>query len=163
VAAPGWQTRAVPLLLIRHADAGSRSAWDGPDRARPLSAAGQAEAAALVGLLEGYGVKRMLSSPYARCIETLEPLGVALSVEIECDEALGEGHGYRATNLVRSLAGEDAALCSHGDVIPEVLLALAAEEGVDLGPHPRHPKASTWVLESSGRVFVAASYLPAPG
>jgi hypothetical protein len=37
------------LLLVRHAHAGDKYRWQGPDSVRPLSAAGQAEAAGLPG------------------------------------------------------------------------------------------------------------------
>jgi hypothetical protein len=40
------------LLLVRHAHAGDKSRWQGPDSLRPLSPAGQAEAAGLVVRLE---------------------------------------------------------------------------------------------------------------
>src|SRR4029450_12083013 len=41
------------LLLVRHADAGDKDRWQGPDRLRPLSLAGQAEAAGLgIGLAD---------------------------------------------------------------------------------------------------------------
>ncbi|HSO55029.1 MAG TPA: hypothetical protein VL330_20350, partial [Actinomycetes bacterium] len=44
------------LLLVRHADAGDKHRWQGPDRLRPLSLAGQAEAAGLVVRLEDYPI-----------------------------------------------------------------------------------------------------------
>ena len=39
------------LLLVRHAHAGDKGHWQGPDTLRPLSGAGQAEAAGLVARL----------------------------------------------------------------------------------------------------------------
>jgi broad specificity phosphatase PhoE len=42
------------LLLVRHANAGDKSRWQGPDSLRPLSSAGQAQAAGLVVRLEDY-------------------------------------------------------------------------------------------------------------
>jgi hypothetical protein len=42
------------LLLVRHAHAGDKHRWQGPDRLRPLSLAGQAEAAGLVIGLDDY-------------------------------------------------------------------------------------------------------------
>ena len=55
------------LLLVRHADAGNKQRWDGPDSLRPLSANGHAEAAGLVVRLEDYPISRVLSSPTLRC------------------------------------------------------------------------------------------------
>lgn len=150
------------MLLVRHANAGSRSAWDGPDRDRPLSHAGRAQALALAGNLEKYSPARLISSPYVRCVETLQPLAGLLGLEVETDDSLGEGRAYETLELMRGLAGSDVALCTHGDVIPEVLQALAAEDGVDLGPYPRQAKGSVWVLDSAGPRFISATYIEAP-
>jgi hypothetical protein len=78
-------------------------------------------------------------------------------------DALAEGSGVEAIDLVRSLMDDNVALCTHGDVIPEVLIALADEDGLDLGPHPRQAKGSVWVLHSSKGCFDRASYLPPSG
>lgn len=129
---------------------------------RPLNSAGRAQAQALAQILEKFAPQRLLSSPYARCMQTLEPLGMLLGVAVEPVEELAEGHGYDAFELLRSLAETNAALCSHGDVIPQMLQALAVDDELDLGPNPRQAKGSTWVLESAGRRFISAAYLPAP-
>jgi Histidine phosphatase superfamily (branch 1) len=61
------------LLLVRHAHAGDKHRWQGPDRLRPLSLAGQAEAAGLVVRLEDFPIERILTSPTLRCQQTVEP------------------------------------------------------------------------------------------
>ena len=152
----------MPILLVRHADAGSRSGWEGPDRERPLSAAGRAQARLLAASLQEHAPKRLLSSPYVRCVQTLEPLAAAVGLQVQAVDSLGEGRAYEALDLVRSLAGSGAALCTHGDVIPEVLQALVAEDGLDLGAYPRQAKGSAWILESAGERFISATYLEAP-
>jgi phosphohistidine phosphatase SixA len=153
----------MPVLLIRHAHAGSRKDWKGDDRLRPLSDKGQAQAAALPLILEGWAVQRVLSSPYARCTQTVAALAAVLGVNVEVVVELGEGSGLDAVRLARSLVSEKVALCTHGDVITDVLVALADEDRVDLGPRPRQAKGSTWILEANGRVFKKASYLGPPG
>lgn len=150
------------MLLVRHAHAGSRKDWAGEDRLRPLSPRGRTQAALLGGALEPYAPQRLLSSPFLRCVETLRPLADRLSLRVEPLEELAEGNGQLALALVRALADEKVVLCTHGDVIPDVLVALADEDRVDLGPRPRQAKASTWVLEASDGRFAKASYLPAP-
>jgi broad specificity phosphatase PhoE len=162
-AARAWQTGAVPLLLIRHAHAGTRRDHQGPDLTRRLSARGARQARSLVRTLEGYSPQRILSSPATRCVETVTPLAEALRVKIEADQALSEGAGLAALALVRSVAHEKIALCTHGDVIPEILVALADEDHLDLGPRPRQAKGSVWVLEAGRSRFVKAAYLPASG
>jgi 8-oxo-dGTP diphosphatase len=152
----------MPILLVRHADAGERSRWDGDDRERPLSRRGWTQATKLVGLLDPYEPKRLLSSPYVRCTQTLEPLASATGLVVEEHPDLAEGSGNAAVSLVRSLAGETAVLCSHGDIVPEVLESLAAADGMKLLSGRQWAKGSTWVLGENGGRFVEARYLDAP-
>jgi broad specificity phosphatase PhoE len=150
----------VTLLLIRHGHAGNRKDWDGDDRLRPLSPKGRRQAKSLVAQLERWAPSRVLSSPYRRCIETVKPLAAELGVKVEEVDELGEGAGLDAVDLVRSLHDSHVALCTHGDVIPEILVALADEDRFDLGPAPRQAKGSTWVLESKKGKFHRALYVP---
>jgi 8-oxo-dGTP diphosphatase len=150
----------VAVLLIRHAQAGSRSEWIGDDRERPLSPKGRRQAEDLVKILEPYAPQRILSSPYVRCVDTVSPLADRLGLRAEPFEELAEGHGGEALKLVRRLAEEKVAICTHGDVIPEVLVALADEDRLDLGPSPRQAKGSVWILETRKGRFKKATYIP---
>ena len=105
-------------VLVRHASAGDRDDWVGDDRQRPLDARGRRQAAELVELLGGLDVRRVVSSPYARCVETVEPLAAALGLPVEHDERLAEGMGRAALELLR----EDGVVsCTHGDVVGDLL------------------------------------------
>jgi broad specificity phosphatase PhoE len=150
----------VALFIVRHAHAGRRRDWDGPDWARPLSRKGRRQADGLVKLLAPYAVERILSSPYTRCVETVEPLAHALDLAVETADELGEGSGDRQPlGLARTLASTNAVLCTHGDVIPALLDVLAAEDKLPLPPGYPCAKGSTWVLEARNSVFVEAAYL----
>ena len=151
------------MLLIRHAHAIARGEWDGDDRLRPLSPKGRLQAGRLPALLEGLAPQRVLSSPYVRCGDTVAPLAGVLGLHVETEERLAEGAGAGALVVVRAVADEKVALCTHGDVIPEILIALADEDRLDLGPRPRQAKGSVWVLESTVGRFTRATYLPPPG
>jgi 8-oxo-dGTP diphosphatase len=153
----------VPVLLIRHAHAGSRHESRGPDKGRHLSARGYKQARNLVTALEGFSPQRILSSASGRCLETMAPLAEAMHLKVEKEDALAEGAGLAALALVRRVANEKIALCTHGDVIPEILVALADEDHLDLGPRPRQAKGSVWVLEAEDDRFVKAAYLPPAG
>jgi phosphohistidine phosphatase SixA len=108
----------VTSVLLRHASAGDRDHWDGPDHLRPLDKRGRRQAAELVELLRPYEPRRILSSPYVRCVETVEPLAAALGVPVEEDERLTEGAGSGARELLR----EDGVLaCTHGDIVFDLL------------------------------------------
>jgi broad specificity phosphatase PhoE len=156
---PSCQTEDVSVLLIRHAHARSRKDWDGDDRLRPLSTRGERQAEGLAAVVEAYAPQRVLSSPYVRCLRTVEPLADALSLHVEPVEDLAEGNGLAALALVRALTDDKLALCTHGDVIPEVLVALADEDRLDLGHRPRQAKGSVWVLDANNGRFTKATYL----
>ena len=154
----------MAVFLVRHAAAGDRFDWDGPDRLRPLTARGGRQAQGLVGALEGQAVERILTSPFTRCVATVEPLGAARGVAVEAVDELAEGRSPLAIELAESLIGVDAVLCSHGDVIPEIVWALARRHRLDI-PAPLHmrcEKGSTWVVHTDGTAFVSAEYLPPP-
>lgn len=155
----------MTILLLRHGQAGSRSDWRGPDdRDRPLTRDGRRQASDLVDALVEIPITEIRSSPYRRCVETVAPIAARLGVAVIIDEALAEGPTAPGLALVRQLADRTALLCSHGDVIPGVLKALVAADGLDLGPAPRCQKGSVWFLEprADDLRFVVATYLPPP-
>jgi broad specificity phosphatase PhoE len=150
------------LYMVRHAQAGDRSAWTQPDELRPLSPKGARQAAGLRDLLRDAGVKRLVSSPAVRCVDTLRPLGDALGLDVEIDERLAERAGAGpALELLSELSSAPAALCSHGDVIPDVLEALVAQ-GVRFRDDLRWQKGSTWELTWNGDGVTDARYVPPP-
>ncbi len=110
----------MSVVLLRHASAGKRAEWTDDDRQRPLDDRGKAQAVALRDVLLALGVRRVLSSPYVRCTETVAPLANVLGTEIELDERLAEGASREAA--LGLLAGCDGAVaCTHGDVVEAVL------------------------------------------
>ena len=150
------------VYLIRHAHAGSRSAWDGPDRDRPLSAKGRSQSRWLADLLADRRVGRILSSPAVRCTQTVEPLAGRLGLAVETSDDLREGADPRLTlDRLGALADEDAALCAHGDLIPEVVAALRAD-GMAIEGEPAAKKGSVWVLERQGGRFAEGRYVLPP-
>jgi 8-oxo-dGTP diphosphatase len=155
----------MTILLVRHAHAGSREKWSGPgpDELRPLSRKGWRQAEGLIELLEEYDISRLLSSPYLRCVQTLEPLAHALGLEIERADALAEGaQPHETRELIRGLGDSTAALSTHGDVVPGILELLAADEVLELPPDYPYKKGSTWVLSGDHEGVLAARYLPPP-
>jgi broad specificity phosphatase PhoE len=139
----------MPLLLVRHGHAGRRSAFKGDDRLRPLSKRGAAQAVVLVPILSRYRPQRILSSPYLRCRETVEPTAEALSLPVETLDELAEGNGAAAERLIRRMAGQSAVLCTHGDVATAVLEWLVAEGGAR-PDQERLQKGDAWVIDSAG-------------
>lgn len=151
--------------LIRHANAGDRSDWKGPDDQRPLTKKGWRQAEALAEALADTGVGRIFSSPYMRCRQTVEPLSALLGIEIEQVEVLSEGAGARPVELMESLIGNNLVMCSHGDVIPATLDRLG-QGGAAI--HSRSgtfecKKASMWTATVDAGSFTEAHYTPPPG
>jgi len=106
----------MSVVLLRHASAGDRDKWHGDDRLRPLDKRGRKQAEKLRYRILALGVTRVLSSPYVRCMETVEPLGL----DIELDDRLAEG-ASREETLALLAEADGAVACTHGDVIENVL------------------------------------------
>lgn len=160
-------TRTV--LLVRHATAGSRSAWTADDRDRPLDDCGVAQADELIRIVAHFEVGSVLSADYRRCSETVAPLADAFELDVTLEPILSEigypGREEEAVGLLRRQgdADHDAVVCSQGDVIPDLLARLAEADGYPLETPIRCRKGSTWALsiDAAGRL-VAADYLEAP-
>jgi 8-oxo-dGTP diphosphatase len=103
----------------------------------------------------------VLSSPYVRCVQTVQPLAEAVGLDVEQTPALAEGNAPQAVKLIHELAGTNAALCTHGDVIPTVLQSLEAE-GVQIVSPLEWRKGSTWVLHTDDGSPTRATYVPRP-
>jgi 8-oxo-dGTP diphosphatase len=153
----------VAVFVVRHAKAGDREAWEGDDRLRPLSKSGWQQARALPDLLEDARITRILSSPYLRCLQTVEPLAERVRIKVEMTAALAEGAGPGPIfRFVRSLKGLDAVLCTHGDVMQELVERLERLGIVPASQVDQLAKGSTWVLTERRGEVAAARYLPPP-
>ncbi len=159
----------MTLYLVRHAQAGTRSHWDGDDLSRPLTTEGRHQAADLVDMLGEVALTQILSSPFKRCMETVAPLvarrhGERPGLQLQIHQSLAEGSPSEAIALVRSLTDIDAVLCSHGDIIPGILDALVRADGLELGKDPKCQKGSIWVIDAdkARARFVTAVYVPPP-
>jgi 8-oxo-dGTP diphosphatase len=151
------------LHLIRHAKAKNRLEWTEPDEDRPLTKRGRREADALADRLRDEPLARLVSSPFLRCVQTLEPLAVTIGLPIETTELLSEGRGAAdVVELLLSLARDGTiACCTHGDVLFEVVRA-AASTGVPLAGPFDVPVASAWILEVEGDRFTGGSFVGRP-
>ena len=156
----------MALVLVRHAKAGSRSAWAQDDDLRPLTRSGERQAEALAERLGDEPIKRVLSSRFVRCVQTVAPLAGRLGVEVEDSPALAEEAAIDDTEaLLDELAATDAVLCTHGNVLGALLKRLRWR-GVELlgdGGSGGGGKGSAWRLEAgSDGAWATATYHP-PG
>jgi 8-oxo-(d)GTP phosphatase len=139
-----------PLYLHRHGSAGERARWRGDDELRPLDERGRLQARELRGRLEEASIERVLSSPYVRCVQSVEPLAAARRLRVEQRDELAEGAPRAAAlGLVREVDGTGAVLCSHGDVL-ELLLGTPGEKG------------STRIADLDGEGLQLLAELPPP-
>lgn len=152
------------LLLVRHAKAGSRGRFDGPDEQRPLEQAGQAQAQALVPNLLAFGASEIYSADPVRCVETVAPLADKLGTTISIEPLFSET-GYAAAQDKARLRVVELVpkrsvrvLCSQGKVIPDLLRWWADRDGITL-PSARNRKGSVWVLSFASGRLVAADHL----
>jgi 8-oxo-dGTP diphosphatase len=136
----------VTAFLVRHAKAGHRAGWDGDDFDRPLTVAGRRQAEAIADRLTDAGVKALWSSPYVRCVQTLEPLADRVTLQIGTDDRLAEGARVDDTIELIQDAGDGAVFCTHGDVLTDVVNALL-RRGTELTTEPEWRKGSVLVLD----------------
>ena len=80
---------------------------------------------------------RVVSSPFVRCVQTVEPLAAACGLQIEVRPELAEGAPDSEWQpLLSRLAGSDAVACVHGDLT----LALFGRKG---------KKGTAWVVDEA--------------
>lgn len=149
------------FVLVRHAHAGNKRRWPGPDDQRPLSARGQEQAHELAPLLTSLGVTRLLSSPTLRCQQTLGPAADELAAVVRPIAALSID--AQIADLLLLLASPEAhyaALCTHGETLRSLSVAWQpswrAVTGSAAPDLSGTPKAGCWVVEQFGTAQATA-------
>jgi 8-oxo-(d)GTP phosphatase len=102
-----------PLLVNRHASAGDAADWGGHDSDRPLDARGRRQAEALVDQLAPFPIRRIVSSPFVRCVDTVQPLARACGLEVERSDDLAEGADPEHVRGLLLELGDEALVCMH--------------------------------------------------
>jgi 8-oxo-dGTP diphosphatase len=151
---------APSLLLVRHARAGRRSDWDGPDDLRPLDAKGRAQALRLAEVLPVFAPTAVLSARRTRCEETAAPLAERLGLAVQPLDELGEeefsadpaaGMAVLEGLLEPRRTPGVTVVCSQGGAIPAALLNLGVHwkgspRAAAVRLFPPAAKGSVWVL-----------------
>jgi broad specificity phosphatase PhoE len=151
------------FYFVRHAKAGSRGRWEGNDRDRPLSKSGFKQAEELVSVLGANPIAAVWSSPYLRCVQTVEPLAKARRLKIQETRHLAEGARLKgAYRFIEDPDLDDTVLCTHGDVILELVDDLIRRRIVKASQASLADKGSTWLVEVDDGSPVGARYIPAP-
>ncbi len=144
--------RVDTMLLLRHASAGDRIASPSLDRARRLDRSGREDARRLPQALAAHVLDRIVTSPHARCVQTVQPLAEARNLEIERrDELATDVSKSEVLALLAGISGS-ALACTHREVIE---LLFDGEVTCD--------KGGTWLLERRHRRWLPTAYVPPPG
>jgi 8-oxo-dGTP diphosphatase len=153
------------LVLLRHAKAVKRAAWDGPDDKRPLDDRGRGEAENLVPWLAAYGPDRVLSSDSARCVDTVAPYAASRGIAIEPEPLFSE-EGFehsrrRALDLLRSIfaAGGRTVLCTHRPALPSLMRHAAGRRHAQAAL-PLPPAAAVVIHHVRGEVLSVERHGP---
>jgi 8-oxo-dGTP diphosphatase len=153
--------RTVPLILLRHAEAGSKAGWQADDLARPLDPRGARTAQALAQLLCCFGPCRVISSAAERCVATVRPYAALSGTQIETEPLFTvgqQGTDPAAADRAAAIASDGAptVICAHGENLPLLLDAACARLGSGPPEGPALRKGGFWVLQSADRALVSA-------
>ncbi len=145
------RTHAPPararLYVVRHADAGIRG-HGADDHLRPLSRSGRARARRLADLLESTPFGDIVSSPYVRCVQTVEPLAERRGTTIALSDDLAEGASIDATLRLLRVLPSGSVVCTHGDLLGHLAAYVAVADG-RVG-QISYDKGGIWVLAREG-------------
>jgi len=132
----------VPVLIVRHAKAIKRRAFDGGDDAqRPLDPRGPEQTAWLGPVLDAYGVARIVTSPAVRCVDTVAGYAAARGLPLTLEEAWSEaGHEQNPKGTIDTAglllsSTRPTAVCTHRPVLPAALARLLAGASLPAPPH----------------------------
>lgn len=128
------------LILLRHAKATPRNDWSGEEAKRPLLPEGKAQAKRLVAILKSFGPKRLVTSPWTRCWQTVEPYAKACDKTLisrsQLTELTSSLSPRKTTKAVQDLfdSQNSALLCSHRPALPTITQTLATRANTEVKP-----------------------------
>ncbi len=149
--------RAWALIIVRHGKAFPRSKWHETEHVRPLLALGTRQSMALTGLLAAWRIKKVVSSPWKRCVATLKPYSAAVGRSIKTVAPLSEkANAANPKKTAKALVailekGKPTVICTHRPVLPTVLAVLA--DHAPAGLAERLPKKDPYM--NPGEILVA--------
>lgn len=118
------------VIIQRHAAALSRAKWGKGESTRPLNSKGRKQAKALPSLIAAFAPDRVVTSPWKRCLATVEPYakrqGMSIIVKDDLTEAGHEARPARTRAVIARVLDEAAptVICTHRPVLPSVMKVL---------------------------------------
>lgn len=154
----------VPLILLRHASAGSKQEWPHGDELRPLDDTGLSTAATLADLLGSFGRARVVTSATARCVETVLPYVRRTGADVRVEEAFTVRPGARPTSdrerardVLMDLLddGVPTIVCTHGELVGELADAACKRLEAATPEQPSLRKGAFWALHMAAGTLAA--------
>ena len=139
------------MLLLRHASAGERLSSPGIDQFRRLDEAGRVVARQLVWALADREITRIVTSPLARCVESVVPLAASRRLVVENRWELEPDVSMDDVLMLLVDLPDTSLVCTHREVFEQLL-------GWDVTCE----KGGAWVLERNGAELVPTLYLAPP-
>ncbi len=140
------------LILLRHALAGRKLGEPLRDFVRPLDRRGRTTATALPDAVLAHArPRRIVSSPFVRCIETVRPLAATLELEVEEHDVLRVDADPAERDALLWTVPEHTVLCTHGEVLEQLFEGDVACE-----------KGGFWVVRRRADRLVPLRYVAPP-
>ena len=121
------------VTLLRHAKAEPRGSEYPVDRKRPLHPYGEVQASTIVPVLAAFSPSTIITSTAKRCRQTVTPIATHLGVTPKKTRAIsqetwnqGDVSGLRELVAEVIQEGNNALLCSHRPVLPDLAREIAA-------------------------------------
>ena len=116
------------VIVVRHAEKAAAPAAD-----PPLTAAGEARAAALVDLVKDAGISAIISTNYLRTRATVAPLAARLGLTVQIvNAALPQHPRLVADSVLANYRGKTVLISGHSNTVPAIVAALGAPKPADI-------------------------------
>ena len=112
-----------------------------PNDIDKITASIQQQAQSILGPLQAFGARKLISSPARRCVKTVQPYAEAIGRKIETTKRISQDAWEEGRSDARSVVGArvrartPAVLCSHGPVLPDILSEIAMATGTLRGSY----------------------------
>ncbi len=104
------------MIIVRHAEKN-----DDGTKNPSLSDAGKVRAEKLSKMLNEFKIDKLFSTPYARTIETLQPIATSRKLEIN---NYNPGDKSFAANLFNTVKGQTIVVAGHSNTCPDLVNTL---------------------------------------
>lgn len=125
---PALSAQSTTVIVVRHAEKATAPAAD-----PPLTAAGEARAAALVDVVKDAGISAIISTNYLRTKGTVVPIAARLGLTVQIvNAALPQHPRLVADSVLANYRGKTVLISGHSNTVPAIVAALGAPRPADI-------------------------------